>query len=308
MAKRRRKLILMIIASGLLLALATVHFLLPRVVTKIRSPLMAKLTGNPHQVPNGPSEMATDRGAIFTVQSFDGTAIVAHQQYSALDTTYSTMLLLHGIRSNKENLSHLAYRLAQKGYSTVAVDLRAHGYSGGTHCTFGVKERKDISAVIDHLEDQEMIKGSLGIFGQSLGGAIAIQSLAIDDRLKYGIILSAFSTFRSITDDYFRFNLGFSYKWLSNYLVDRAGAIAGFDPDDASPLEYCKLINQPVLMAHGLEDRRITIEYGKENFKNLADAQSEFLTIENANHLDVWQVGGELFLEKILAFLTRHGS
>lgn len=289
----------------MILSFVFIHFFLPRVVTEIRSPIIAKLNGTSYTIASGPIEVTTENESIFSVTSFDGTTIVSRLTDSDLDTTHGTIILLHGIRSNKENLAHLASALAAEGYSSVAVDLRAHGYSGGAHCTFGVKERKDISALIDHLEQEGMIKGKLGIFGQSLGGAIVIQTLATDDRLQYGIILSTFSNFRSITDDYFRFNLGFSFKWLSNYLVDRSGAIAGFDPDDASPMKYCTKVHQPVLMAHGVEDRRITIDYGKANFSNLPNPESEFLAVEKANHLNVWQVDGEALLSQILKFLNQ---
>ena len=87
------------------------------------------------------------------------------------------------------------------------------------------------------------------------------------------------------------YHLGLRLPYLSDYLVDRAGDLAGFYPDEARPIDYCKNIHQPVLMVHGDKDQRIDISYGRANFDNLASSDKRFLSIEGANHLNVWQVG-----------------
>lgn len=193
--------------------------------------------------------------------------------------------------------------LAKKGYNSLALDLRAHGASSGQYCTFGVKEKYDVMAVINHLIEMENINENIGIWGQSLGAAIALQSMAIDDRIKFGIIESTFSEFRITAHDYFKFHLGFEIVPFTDYLIDRAGKISDFNPNDAIPKNYCKKIEQRVLVVHGDQDQRISIKYGRENFENISSKEKQFLTIENAAHLDVWQVGGDAYFLKVLGFI-----
>jgi cephalosporin-C deacetylase-like acetyl esterase len=51
-----------------------------------------------------------------------------------------------------------------------------------------------------------------GVWGQSLGGAIGLQAIGFDKRIKFGIIESAFSSFKITVDDYFKLYAGFSMK------------------------------------------------------------------------------------------------
>jgi len=188
----------------------------------------------------------------------------------------------------------------------VALDSRAHGESGGKHCTYGVKENQDVSELISLLLNQENSSENIGVWGQSLGGAIGLQSMALDKRIKFGIIESTFSDYKTIVNEYFSYHAGFNIRWLTNYFADRAGQIAGFDPINAQPRLHAKDISQPILIVHGAEDARINIKYGKENFENISSTQKKFLAIETANHVNVWKVGGEAYFESAISFLDLH--
>ena len=126
--------------------------------------------------------------------------------------------------------------LSKNGYNSVALDLRAHGESEGQFCTFGVKEIKDVKALMDYLIKNEDIE-DIGIWGQSLGGAVALQALGYDNRIKFGIVESTFTDYKTIVNDYFHLNAGFSFAPFSNYLANRAASIAGFDPSDAKVVD-----------------------------------------------------------------------
>ncbi len=97
--------------------------------------------------------------------------------------TKGTIILIHGIRGNRCYYDGLSQTLNKNGYNTLALDLRGHGDSEGTICTFGAKEKSDIVSAIDHLKEQYNISDMIGIWGQSLGGSVALQALAIDNRL-----------------------------------------------------------------------------------------------------------------------------
>ena len=88
------------------------------------------------------------------------------------------MILIHGIGGNKESYLGLAKRLSSLGVASVMFDNRAHGQSGGKYCTYGFEERNDVSKIIDYILEKKQ-NSSIGIWGNSLGGAIAIQSLEV---------------------------------------------------------------------------------------------------------------------------------
>lgn len=300
-AKAFKWLILLTIVSGLLF----LHFYVPRIITEIRNPIVGfvrDLKGSNKVL----DPLAVGRKIEF--ESFDGVAISGY--FMPADGAYSkgTIILLHGIRSSKECYADLSSRLSDLGYNSVAIDLRGHGKSGGRHCTFGVKEKQDVSALIDFLANEEGIAGWIGIWGRSLGGAIALQAMGFDDRIGLGIVESAFSDFRTIVGDYSGYHLGFSYAPLTDYLVGRAGAIAGFNPADARPVDYCQRIKQPILLVHGNADKRISISYARENFRAIASTDKEFVEVSEAGHLDVWKIGGIAYFNQVVEFIsTRSG-
>lgn len=294
-----KRIFLVLTISGLLF----LHFYVPRFITEIKNPLIQLVKGKYLITAVPIFENNGLNGKYINFNSFDDTKLSSYLTYSSLDTVKGTIILLHGIRSNKESFIELSNKLSKLGFNSVALDSRAHGQSNGTHCTFGVKEKKDISELVSILSKKEGITENIGVWGQSLGGAIGLQSLGNDKRIKFGIIESTFSDFKTITNDYFNYHTGFNIKPLTNYLVYRAGKIAEFDPKDAKPIKYCEKIKQPILIIHGNQDKRINIKYGKDNFSKIPSLKKEFIEIENANHLNVWKTGGNEFFERIIRFI-----
>lgn len=293
--KRLRFLLLLTCLISFLL----LHFYIPRFITEIRNPVLSKARAKKHNV--AINTAASESHAFF--RSFDETQLAYSIQYTSSPDVNGTIILLHGIRSRKEQFVNISQYMNSLGYHTVALDLRAHGRSEGAHCTFGVKEKKDVSALIDHLINEKEISSNIGILGQSLGGAIGLQAMGNDPRIKFGIIESTFSDFSLITNDYFKYHLGFNFQPLTNYLINRAGKIAEFDPHDANPLAYCQQINQPILMVHGTEDRRISIQYAHQNFNAIPSKRKKLIELEGANHTNVWAVGGSNYFNQIAHFL-----
>jgi dipeptidyl aminopeptidase/acylaminoacyl peptidase len=212
-----------------------------------------------------------------------------------------TVILVHGVRAYKEHFLPVAKMLSDSGYNAVLIDLRAHGKSEGKYCTFGYLEKQDLKILIDSILNVKGLSPDIGIWGQSLGGAIALQTMAIDNRLKFGIIESSFSDFRIIVHDYFKYFAGFDIPFLTDYIIHRAEKIGHFKADEVVPVNCARQIHQPVLIVHGNKDDRINISYARENYRNLA-GKKEFIEYP-ATHLNVWQVGEEEYFEKVFEFL-----
>ena len=303
--KRRtifKRIFLVLFVLGILL----LHFYIPRFITEIKNPLIESIKKHPMAITDSTFQNNPLLGKYINSRSFDNQKLSSYLTFSKLDSVKGTIILLHGIRSRKEHFMELSNTLSKIGYNAIAVDLRAHGQSGGTHCTFGVKEKKDISALLIILAKQEHITENIGVWGQSLGGAIALQAMGSDKRIKFGIIESTFSDFRTVTNDYFNFHLGFNIEPLTNYLIYRAGKIAKFDPEDAKPIAYCENIEQPILIIHGNKDERINIQYARDNFAQIPSTKKEFIEIDTANHLNVWQIGGDEYFKNVIKFIKRN--
>ncbi len=65
------------------------------------------------------------------------------------------------------------------GYALLAIDQRAEGESGGTFCTYGLLETRDVAAALAYLQHNPAVdQKKLGIYGSSMGSMTAIHAAA----------------------------------------------------------------------------------------------------------------------------------
>ena len=220
------------------------------------------------------------------------------------DSAQATVIFIHGIGNNRRSFLRLAAELSKLKIRSLLLDGRAHGESGGTDCTFGFHEKKDVAAMVDYLEKRFGNKQKNGIWGASLGGAVALQALEYDPRLDFGLVESTFSELREVMCDYQeRMFFGIRLRSVSDHALDEAGRIARFEPDSVQPGESARRIFQPVLMAHGEADEKISFDYGREIFQNLASKEKEFVAVPGGHHSDLHRVGGQKLDDRMLQFI-----
>ena len=217
------------------------------------------------------------------------------------------IIIVHGSGNCKESQLATARWLWMEGFSTLLIDLRAHGTSGGKYCTYGHDEKVDVTCWVDALLQRDSTL-SIGIWGNSLGGAVALQSLAYDNRLQYGIIESTFADFRTVVYEYQKRIFKLPLKALANSAATRAGVIAGFSPDEIRPEEAAFHIRQPIFLAHGTADRHIPFSHGRLIFEHLASADKQFYPVPGATHHNLHETGGSEYTSAIAAFLKKQNG
>ena len=238
------------------------------------------------------------------IQIDNGTSILkGYQIDTKRDSVRGSMILIHGIGGCKEHFIGLAEKLGTMGISSFLFDLRGHGESEEKYLTFGFKEKKDFAKVVDFIKNENP-ELPIGIWGNSLGGAVAIQTLEYDEQIDFGVIESTFHDLNQIVFDYKKRILkGFGIRFVSDFGLKRAGEIGGFDPQKIKPIESVKNIEQPVLIAHGTADKNISFEYGKLLFENLKSKEKVFVPVEGGGHEGLFRTGGEAYGKAILDFI-----
>jgi pimeloyl-ACP methyl ester carboxylesterase len=173
-------------------------------------------------------------------------------------TPQATVLVLHGIWINSTTMLGTAHRLAGDGFRVVLVDLRGHGRSSGEGLTYGQREARDVSQVIDELERRKLVAGRLGVYGLSYGATTAIHVAGIDPRIDAVVSVAPFSTMRDVVPDFGRTLLPGVERFIDDETIqsaiDDAGQISGFDPDQSSAIKAIQRTKAPVLIVHGEAD------------------------------------------------------
>lgn len=222
------------------------------------------------------------------------------------DTTRGTILLLHGIGTSRYAMIAFAAKLATEGFNSVLYDSRANGESGGLNCTFGYYEKRDVQYVIDAVQQRYPHSRPIGIYGNSLGAAVSIQAMAVDERICCGVVESPFATLREVIHDYFQQKFLVPVSWIPDAALLRSEVIAQFVVDSVRPEHSARSITHPVMVSHGTLDANIDISYGRRVFAAIACPEKRFRAIEGGTHNDLAATGGAAYADEVLAFYRLH--
>lgn len=239
------------------------------------------------------------------VQTYDGIPLhcwlVAQRKKSK-----GTILYLHGVGDCKTDGVPLARLLFEEGYHVFLYDSRRHGESGGSYCTYGYYEKKDVSTVLDYLSERsELQVGKVAIFGTSMGAAVALQAAANDARISAVIAEASFTDLRTVSVDYQRRIIKLPWHFLRNVAMSRSQHIAKFKAREVSPLLAVKELKIPILFIHGKNDALIKCVYSQALYER-ANEPKQLLLIPDGRHNDLLEVGGSEYKDTILSFLRTH--
>jgi pimeloyl-ACP methyl ester carboxylesterase len=202
-----------------------------------------------------------------------------------------TVLVLHGVGDGPYWMNHKAERLAAEGYRAVLVANRGYSESTGRFRTFGVVEKRDLSQVIDALEEQGELEGGLGILGMSYGAAMALEVAGYDRRVDAVVSVAAFSSMREITPHFIRLLLPVPGLFITEEefeaIMDDAAARAAFHPDEANAARAIERTEAPVLIIHGTWDFIVPYEHA-ERLHAHANDDSELMPIPATGHIGAW--------------------
>ena len=216
-----------------------------------------------------------------------------------------TILYLHGVGDCRIDGLRAAKLFHDHHYTSVLFDSRRHGESGGRFCTYGYYEKIDVMRVIDQvLKRSPGPRPQVGLFGTSMGAAVALQAAAIDPRIAAVAAENSFATLRSIFDDYQKRMIKLPFHYLRNLVIVRSEFLADFKASDVSPLDAVGRIRIPLLIAYSEHDVRIRPGYSRQIYA-AARGPKTLLPIANAQHNNTWDSGGESYHTAILDFFSR---
>ena len=217
------------------------------------------------------------------------------------------VLLFHGIVDNRAEMAGYADFLLRAGYGVVMMDAREQGASDGNLATFGWKERWDTKAIMDALYEREKPRDVFEL-GESMGGAIALQSAAVDPRIEAVVAEASFSSLREVSYDYagldFSSLLGKTLFRPASFLALRsAEKEGGFHASDVSPERAVAERAFPVLLICGTSDRIIPCRHSRI-LLNAATGPKQLWVVPNAGHTGAFGTEPEEFKRRVLAFFA----
>ena len=213
--------------------------------------------------------------------SQDGTQLHGWMLPATTQPATATVLFMHG---NAENIStHLGsvYWLPEQGFNLFLFDYRGYGESAGEPSLVGVHE--DAARAVEvALSEPSLNDVPLVIFGQSLGGAIAISTTANSEhrqRIKGLIVESSFSSYQAVTREALsHFWLTWPLQWPLSLTIS----------DAYHPGRAIERINGiPVLVVHGDQDP-VVAQHHSETLYRQANEPKQLWRIVGGQHIDTF--------------------
>jgi dipeptidyl aminopeptidase/acylaminoacyl peptidase len=224
----------------------------------------------------------------------------------------SSVLLLHGVGDNREGMSRYAELFLSKGYAVLLPDSRAHGESGGSIATYGLRESDDIHRWVEWMRLQSHPSCVYG-FGESMGAALVLQALRTEPNLCAVIAESPFSRFRQVALDRVGYYIGVG-PWLGRTLARPLIEIAFLYTRaryhvnllDANPEDAVKNSATPVFLIHGQADKNILPWHSQELAS--VDPHSMLWIVPRAWHTAAWATASAEFDDRVLTFMNSHSA
>lgn len=187
------------------------------------------------------------------------------------------VLFLHGNAGNIGINADSFLWLAEAGYAVFAFDYRGYGHSEGEPTFAGIHE--DARAALALLPTLRGVdRERIALFGQSLGGAVAIFTAASDPGrhlVKAVAADAAFASYRLIVRDRMT---GYPLAWMTKYP-------ASFLFDDGySPERVVGAVAPvPLVLVHGTADRVVPYRHGEILFGKAREPKALW-TLQGGGH------------------------
>jgi fermentation-respiration switch protein FrsA (DUF1100 family) len=213
------------------------------------------------------------------------------------------VLLLHGVRSDRRQMVDRARFLRRAGYSTLLIDLPAHGESSGDRITYGARESVGVRAALAFLRNT-FPHEPVAVIGVSLGAASFVLSHAspAPDAV---VLESMYPTITDAARDRIAIRLGPAGRLLAPLLVWQLPLRIGVSPSALRPVADIGELRAPVLIASGTVDRHTRLEETRRIYA-AAQAPKALWEVSGAAHVDLYRFAPAQYERVMLAFLRSH--
>ncbi len=191
------------------------------------------------------------------------------------------VILLHGYPAEKADMLPIAAALAPR-FTVLLMDQRYFGRSEGRVTTLGLRERSDLRRAIDVVAARG--NPAVGVFGFSLGGAVALLTAAEDPRIKAVAAYAPFADLRMLGHQLYAWLFVLKYPFVGMMRV-WSRVFLGADLTAPTPAAAVATLSIPVLLVASREDEQIPFRHAERLREALAqNPRAEFAFMARGRH------------------------
>jgi dipeptidyl aminopeptidase/acylaminoacyl peptidase len=217
-----------------------------------------------------------------------------------------TIIIAHGLGASKSDFVDLGACFVKEGFNVLLFDFRAHGESGGSGCSLGLKEQDDITAAIDYVMTRpDVDHQKIGLYGFSLGGAVAILAAAKDTRIKAVVADSPFASLKEMSANVLRNSYLLPYFPFVHLVNLFYRILFNGWMEEVEPVKEVKNISpRPVLLITSDLDEMIPSAHAKQLYSAALDPK-ELWVVKGASHGGTMAVAKGGYYNKTVDFFRK---
>lgn len=207
------------------------------------------------------------------------------------------IVLAGGWAAKRSELLPEAKLLHDAGFGVLLFDWRAHGSSDGTLSTWGDRERDDLRAALDFAAAQaDVTRHLLGVFGFSMGGAVAALVTPNDERVRAVALAGTYPALDETT----RKDLD-HWGALSGWPAVETLRLEGVHVDEVRPIDrLCSIAPRPLLLVDGDADET-RVDHQSERMEAAACGPHAQHLVPGAHHGHLMSAGDPEYPALLLA-------
>lgn len=168
-------------------------------------------------------------------------------------SAYPAVVLIGGLDAAKEDAHQFSDLCLERGIATLAFDGPGQGEAFYRGHLFAADFHRSVSAAIDLLQQHSHIKaGQIGVLGRSLGGFLAPQAAALDQRIKACVAWGALYDLGSFDHKPPLIQEGYRFITGAADMAEAKARASFVDLDGTAEKITC-----PLYIVHGLKDNSV---------------------------------------------------
>lgn len=215
------------------------------------------------------------------------------------------VVVFHGYGRDHHRAWRYGAFLNRAGYDVLTVDFRSSRSRDRLPTTLGRHEADDAAATLAWARRAPALRGHrVVLYGESLGGSVAIVTAARDGAIAAVIADCPFATGRRALEDTFEYWLKVPGAPVATAVAAAGKAFTGHDPGGLDAVAAAESLGTtPLLLVSAEGDDRMRAAQA-EDLRRATGGRAE-LWLTAGGHNEGWQRLGQDYERRVLAFLDR---